>query len=106
MIFSLMSVSDMTGQKWQTLPRGVKFTRHPSHPTMIDFMTTCYGKSSRLKYQTYYDLLINVCVRYDRTKMANIAKRRHIYQHPSHPTMMVFMMNYHLRLQIGIHTWV
>ena len=43
-------------------------------------MTTGYGKSSSLKYQTYYDLLINVCVRYDRTKKANIAKRGHIYQ--------------------------
>ena len=39
-----------------------------------------YGKSSSLKYQTYNDLLINSCVRYDRTKKANIAKRGHIYQ--------------------------
>ena len=38
------------------------------------------GKSSSLKYQTYYYLLINNCVRYDRTKKANIAKRGHIYQ--------------------------
>ena len=43
-------------------------------------ITTGYGKSSSLKYQTYYDLLINACVRYDRTKKANIAKRGHIYQ--------------------------
>ena len=43
-------------------------------------ITTGYGKSSSLKYQTYYDLLINACVRYDRTKMAKIAKRGHIYQ--------------------------
>ena len=43
-------------------------------------ITTGYGKSSSLKYQTYYDLLINACVRYDRTKKANIAKRSHIYQ--------------------------
>ena len=42
--------------------------------------TTGYGKSSSVKYQTYYDLLINACVRYDRTKKANIAKRGHIYQ--------------------------
>ena len=33
-----------------------------------------YGRSSSFKYQTYYDLLINACVRYDRTKNANIAK--------------------------------
>ena len=32
-----------------------------------------------MKYQTYYDLL-NACVRYDRTKKANIAKRGHTYQ--------------------------
>ena len=43
-------------------------------------ITTGYGRSSNLKYQTYYDLLINACVRYDRTKKANIAKRGHIYQ--------------------------
>ena len=43
-------------------------------------MTTGYCKLSSLKYQTYYDLLINACVRYDRTKKANIAKRGHIYQ--------------------------
>ena len=43
-------------------------------------ITTHYGKSSSLKYQTYYDLLINACVRYDRTKMENIAKRGHFYQ--------------------------
>ena len=43
-------------------------------------ITTSYGKSSNLKYQTYYDLLINACVRYDRTKKANIAKQGHIYQ--------------------------
>ena len=43
-------------------------------------ITTCYGRSPSLKYQTYYDLLINACVRYDRTKKANVAKRGHIYQ--------------------------
>ena len=30
-------------------------------------ITTGYGRSSSLKYQTYYDLLLNTCVRYDRT---------------------------------------
>ena len=43
-------------------------------------ITTGYGRSSSLKYQTYYDLLINACVRYDRTQKANVAKRGHIYQ--------------------------
>ena len=42
--------------------------------------TTGYGRSSSLKYETYYDLLTNACVRYDKTKKANIAKRGHIYQ--------------------------
>ena len=45
-------------------------------------ITTGYGRSSSLKYQTCYDLLINACVRYDRTKKANITKRGHIYQTP------------------------
>ena len=69
-------------------------------------ITTGYGKSSILKYQTYYDLLINACVRYDRTKKANIAKRGYITIQPSHPTIMVLLTSYHLRLQIEIHTWV
>ena len=43
-------------------------------------ITTGYGRSTSLKYQTYYDLLINACVRYDSTKKANVAKRGHIYQ--------------------------
>ena len=43
-------------------------------------ITTGYGRSSSLNYQTYYDLLMNVSVRYDRTKKANVAKRGHIYQ--------------------------
>ena len=37
-------------------------------------ITTGYGRSSSLKYQTYYDLLINACVKYDKSKKA------HIYQ--------------------------
>ena len=43
-------------------------------------ITTVHGRSSSSKYPTYYDLLINACVRYDRTKKANAAKRGHIYQ--------------------------
>ena len=43
-------------------------------------ITTGCGRSTSLKYQTYYDLLINACIRYDRTKKANVAKRGHIYQ--------------------------
>ena len=48
-------------------------------------ITTGYGRSSSLKYQTCDDLLINACVRYDRTKKANIANRGHIYQTSSTP---------------------
>ena len=43
-------------------------------------ITTGYGRSASLKYQTFYDLLINACVRYHRTKKANVAKRGHVYQ--------------------------
>ena len=45
----------------------------------LQSITTGYGRSSSLEYQTYYDVLINACVRYDRTKK-KIAKRGHIYQ--------------------------
>ena len=43
-------------------------------------ITSGYDRLSSLQYQTDYDLLINACVRYDRTKKANIGKRGHIYQ--------------------------
>ena len=43
-------------------------------------ISTGYGRSSSLKYQTYYDLFIYACVTYDRTKKADVAKRGHIYQ--------------------------
>ena len=38
--------------------------------TFNEFQTTTYGhgSSTSLSYQTYYDLLINACVRYDKTK--------------------------------------
>ena len=48
-------------------------------------ITTGYFRYSSLKYHTYYDLFINTCVRYDRTKKANIAKRGHIYKPYSNP---------------------
>ena len=38
-----------------------------------------HGSSTSLSYDTYYDLLINACVRYDKTKKANICKRRNVY---------------------------
>ena len=48
---------------------------------MDEFQSTTYGHGSSifLPYDTYYDLLINTCVRYDKTKKANIGKRRNVY---------------------------
>ena len=62
--------------------------------TLDEFQTTTYGhgSSTSLSYETYYDLLINACVRYDKTKKANIGKRRNIYNtniddtYGDHPT--------------------
>ena len=69
-------------------------------------ITSGSGRSSSLKYQTYFDLLINACVRYDRTKKANIAKRGHIYQTTFTQGNDNFSSKYHLKLQLVIHTWV
>ena len=62
--------------------------------TLDEFQSTTYGhgSSTSLSYQTYYDLLINACVRYDKTKKANIGKRRNVYNtklddtYGTHPT--------------------
>ena len=42
--------------------------------TLDEFQSTTYGygSSTSLSHETYYDLLINACVRYDKTKKANI----------------------------------
>ena len=49
--------------------------------TLDEFQSTTHGhgSSTSLSYDTYYDLLINACVRYDKTKNANIGKRRNVY---------------------------
>ena len=49
--------------------------------TLDEFQSTNHGHGSStfLSYDTYYDLLINACVRYDKTKKANIGKRRNVY---------------------------
>ena len=41
--------------------------------TLDEFQSTTqgHGKSTNIKYETYYDLLINACVRYDKTDKAN-----------------------------------
>ena len=62
--------------------------------TLDEFKSTTYGhgSSTSLSYDTYYDLLINACVRYDKTKKANIGKRRNVYAtniddtYVAHPT--------------------
>ena len=66
--------------------------------TLDEFQsTTTYGNgsSTSLSYDTYYDLLINACVRYDKTKKANIGKRRNVYNtnvddtYVDHPTVCI-----------------
>ena len=49
--------------------------------TLDEFQSTTHGhgSSTSLSYDTYYDLLINAYVRYDKTKKANIGKRRNVY---------------------------
>ena len=62
--------------------------------TLDEFQSTTYGhgSSTSLSYDTYYDLLINACVRHDKTKKANIGKRRNVYNtniddtYVDHPT--------------------
>ena len=48
--------------------------------TLDEFQSTTYGhgSSTSLSYDTYYDLLMNACVRYDKTKRANIGKSRNV----------------------------
>ena len=49
--------------------------------TLDEFQSTTHGhgSSTSLSYDTYYDLLINACVRYDETKKNNVVKRRNVY---------------------------
>ena len=49
--------------------------------TLDEFQSTTHGhgSSTSLSFDTYYDLLLNACVRYDKTKKANIGKRRNVY---------------------------
>ena len=48
--------------------------------TLDKFQSTTYGhgSSTSLSCDTYYDLLINACVRYDKTKKVNMGKRRNV----------------------------
>ena len=52
--------------------------------TLDEFQSTTngHGSSTSLSYQTYYDLLINASVRYDKIKMANLGKKKKCLQFP------------------------
>ena len=76
----------------QTAVRSINNLRNVE--TLDEFQSTTHGhgSSTSLSYDTYYDLLINACVRYDKTKKANIGKRRNVYNtnidetYVDHPT--------------------
>ena len=55
--------------------------------TLDEFHSTTHGHGSSpsLSYQTYYDLLTNGCVRYDKTKKDNIGERRNVYNSTVEP---------------------
>ena len=65
--------------------------------TLDEFQSTTHGheSSTSLSYDTYYDLLINACVRYDKTEKANIGRRRNVYvtnideTYTDHPTVCI-----------------
>ena len=63
----------------QTAVRGINDLRIVK--ALDEFQSTTYGhgSSTSLSYDTYYDHLINACVRYDKTNKANIGKRRNVY---------------------------
>ena len=78
---------DEISEDSENLPPTVKLTLlqtavrsindHRIVETLDAFQSTTYvhGSSTSLSYETYYDLLINACVGYDKTKKANIGKR-------------------------------
>ena len=63
----------------QTAVRSINDLRIVETLDEIQSTTYGHGSSTSLSYDTYYDLLINACVRYDKTKNANIGKRRNVY---------------------------
>ena len=60
--------------------------------TLDEFQSTTHGhgSSTSLSFDTYYDLLLNACVRYDKTKKANIGKEEMFMP----PTWMTLMLTY------------
>ena len=63
----------------QTAVRSINDLRIAEILDEFQSTTHGYGSSTSLSYKAYYDFLINACVRYDKTKKANIGKRRNVY---------------------------
>ena len=63
----------------QTAVRSITALRIVESLDEFQSTTHGHGSSTSLSYDTYYDLLVNACVRYDKTKKANIGKRRNVY---------------------------
>ena len=63
----------------QTAVRSINDLRIVESLDEFQSTTHGHGSSTSLSYDTYYDLLLNACVRYDKTKKANIGKRRNVY---------------------------
>ena len=76
----------------QTAVRSINDLRIVETLDEIQSTTYGHGSSNSLSYDTYYDLLINAFVRYDKTKKANVGKRRNVYNtniddtYNDHPT--------------------
>ena len=58
----------------QTAVRSINDLRIVEALDQFQSTTHGHGSSTSLSYQTDYDLLIHACVRYDKTKKANIGK--------------------------------
>ena len=72
----------MYAQDNNSLPVWFIFCHQFTNPYLHQFSTIFGGNCitcTSLSYDTYYDLLINACARYDKTKKANIGKRRNAY---------------------------
>ena len=63
----------------QTAVRSINNLRIVETLDEFQSITHDHGSSTSLSYDTKYDLLSNACVRYDKTKKANIGKRRNVY---------------------------
>ena len=69
-------------------------------------ITTGYGRSSSLKYQTYYDLLIMHVLDMIEPRKQMLQKEVTSTKQPSHKPMIILSVKYRLKLQLVIHTWV